>query len=614
MLIGVALALAATAAVLVLGLATGAFNAPFVALVQAHFDRPIHVGSLRLQLWSRRIVAQQVTIGNPPWVAAGDMARIERLTLVFGAPGFGGDALESIVAQGATLHLLRDATGHANWQLFDPDSGRFGKGLPLIRELLAPETHLELDDQQRHLQFDGIVSAQGPAEPSRLHIHGEGQLNGRPANIELSGDPLGGVHRDTPYACEFTEQSGGTRVDLRGSLAQPFDFKVMDGSFEAAGPDLKDLHYLTGLTLLHTGAYRLTGSIARRGTGTRLEQLHLTTGQSEVAGSLSSQRQGGAVNGRPLLEATVTAGVVHLADFGAHAAGRSTGGGASRADASAVTAADVAAPPVFSDAALNTAGLRRIDAQVRFEATRVDVGRTAVHSLSGQMKIDHGVLTISAMRGEVMQGKFEASLKLDASREVPLADVTVSLHDLQLASLGDGQSQEDAPLNGLLQARIDMTGHGASLHQIAASANGAVSMTLPHGTIRASLAEMAGLDLRGLGLSVTRSTRETTVRCAAATFQAHDGALTAQSIVIDTDPVLIRGEGVIHLDTESLDIVLRGEPKYVRVLRVDAPLRLRGTLMRPSVAIQAHDSSVKFIDPGHGKNVDCASLLSAPQS
>jgi uncharacterized protein involved in outer membrane biogenesis len=291
---------------------------------------------------------------------------------------------------------------------------------------------------------------------------------------------------------------------------------------------------------------------------------------------------------------------VHLADFGARAAGRPTSGRAAPA------AAPAAAPRVFSDAVLNAAGLRRSDAQVRFEATRVEAGRTAVHSLSGQLKIDHGVVTITDVRGEVMQGKFEARLVLDANPPVPAADLSVRFTDLQLASLV--HEQQEAPLSGPMQVRVDITGHGASLHQVAASANGSVSATLPHGTIRASLAELAGVDLRGLGLAVARSKRETTVRCAAATFEAHDGTLTAKSIVIDTEPVLIRGEGVIHLDTESLDLVLRGEPKHTRLLRIDAPLRIRGTLMRPSVAIQTHDSSVKLLDPGNGKSVDCDSL------
>jgi uncharacterized protein involved in outer membrane biogenesis len=610
----VALAAVALAGiVLVLALGAGILRAPLVAFAQVHFDRPIHVGAMQLQLWSRhpRLVAQQVTIGNPPWVAAGEMARIEHLTLVFGAPGSGGAALAGIAMQGATLHLLRDATGHANWQRFNPDSGRMGTGAPPIRDLSGADVHLLLDDQLQHLQFDGTVTAhtsRPTAGSSRLHVQGEGRLNGRPAIVELSGDPLESVRADVPYAFDFSEQSSGSRLELHGSLPQPFDFSVMDGTLEAAGPDLADLRYLTGMRLVHSGAYRLSGAIARRGNVTHVEQLKLSTGQSEVASSISIQQQPG---GRRLLQGTVTAGVLRLADFGARAAGRPTDVAASGVPTSGVSTPGTRAPPrLFSDVALNVDGLRRVDAQLRFEATRVLLGRTPLQALSGQLKIDHGVVIITALRGELMQGNFEARLKLDASQPVPVADVSMRFNDLQLASLGHGSAEP--PLSGLMQVRIDMTGHGASLHQVAASADGSVSISLPHGAIRASLAELAGVDLRGLGLAVTHSKRETAVRCAAATFEARDGTLTAQSIVIDTEPVIIRGEGTIRLDTESLDIWLRGEPKHFRLLRVDAPLLVGGTLSQPSVGIQTHDSSVKLVDPGHGKSVQCASLLSHP--
>jgi uncharacterized protein involved in outer membrane biogenesis len=599
------LALLGTVAALILALDAGYFRGPFVAYAQAHFNRPIRIdGAIQLRVWSRhpRIVAQQVTIGNPSWVPAGDMARIERLTLVFARPAFGHAAsLESIDMEGATLHLVRDAAGHANWQRSNPDGGKVGKGLPLIRELSAIDAHLLLDDQLRHLQFEGVVSARGPGQSAeRLQMEGKGQLNGRAIALELHGDSLGTVRRDAPYAFEFTEQSGGSRMQLRGSLPKPFDFNLLDGTFEASGANLKDLYFLTGATLVNTGAYRLAGSIARRGTQTRFDELKLSTGQSDVAGSFSSHPQEG-VNGRSLLEATLTAGVLHLADFGARAAGKKAPG---------VEAPGVATPPrlLFSEAALNPDGLRRSEAQVRFEARRVDVGRSAVQSLSGEMQIDHGVVTIPAFRGNLMQGKFEGRIKLNANDQIPAVELSMRFKDLQLAALE--HKSGEPPLEGLMQVRVDITGRGASLHQVAASANGSIDATLPHGTIRDSLAELAGVDLRGLGLTLTRSKRETAVRCAAASFEARDGTLTVGSLVIDTDPVLISGEGAIHLDTESLDLLLRGAPKDVRLLRVDAPLLVRGTLAQPSISIKTHDSPVKLIDPGHGKSVDCASLLS----
>jgi hypothetical protein len=123
------------------------------------------------------------------------------------------------------------------------------------------------------------------------------------------------------------------------------------------------------------------------------------------------------------------------------------------------------------------------------------------------------------------------------------------------------------------------------------------------------LAELTGLDLRGLGLLITKSKKEAVVRCGVASFQAHDGLLTAETLIIDTDPVLITGDGTVQLATEAIDLTLHGEPKGTRILRMQAPVLIQGTLKHPSMGIQGHDSRLKLIDRGHAKDADCAALM-----
>ncbi len=141
-------------------------------------------------------------------------------------------------------------------------------------------------------------------------------------------------------------------------------------------------------------------------------------------------------------------------------------------------------------------------------------------------------------------------------------------------------------MEGPLRVRVIIKGHGSSIHQIAASANGTVTAVLPRGSLRAALAELAGIDLRGVGLLLAKSGRETPVHCGVASFRAQDGVLQAQSLVVDTDSVMTTGAGSINLDSEALDLDLRGHPKGVRLMRLRSPLEVRGTLSHPSVAIR----------------------------
>jgi uncharacterized protein involved in outer membrane biogenesis len=202
--------------------------------------------------------------------------------------------------------------------------------------------------------------------------------------------------------------------------------------------------------------------------------------------------------------------------------------------------------------------------------------------------------------------------------------------DLGKFGRADGDSRPP-PLDGPLEARISLKGEGRSLHQLAAGADGTVTAVLPRGAVRSSLAELAGLDLNALGLAATGSKSDTSIRCGVASFALKKGTLTAETLILDTEPVLVTGEGTIDLDTESLDLQLKGRPKHPR-LRIRAPLQVRGTLRHPQVGIGARNpvaqtggaialgvlltpvaAMLAFVDPGLAKDQHCAALLDEAQ-
>jgi AsmA-like C-terminal region len=224
--------------------------------------------------------------------------------------------------------------------------------------------------------------------------------------------------------------------------------------------------------------------------------------------------------------------------------------------------------------------------------------------------------TASAARGQSAshpEGKITARIEFNAKTDTPKASV-----DLRIANIRLGQfarkDPSQPPIDGLLQGRLDLSGRGRSLRDMAAKADGTVTLILPQGAIRASLAELTGLDFRGLGLMLTKNKEDTPIRCGVARFQAHDGTLTSQTFVIDTDPVLITGGGTIQLGSQALDLEIQGHPKQLRVLRLSAPLSVQGTLTHPSVSLEKGQRKFKLIDPGHAKDADCGALLAEAKS
>ena len=97
---------------------------------------------------------------------------------------------------------------------------------------------------------------------------------------------------------------------------------------------------------------------------------------------------------------------------------------------------------------------------------------------------------------------------------------------------------------------------------------------------------------------------------------------------MDTTDVLITGRGDINLDSEALNLALRGDPKKLRLTRLRTPITIKGTLDHPSVGIDAGKLAeqgavatamgtlltpvaavLAFIDPGLAKNKDCTASL-----
>lgn len=573
----------------------GLFRKALVRLISVRAGRPLEVeGPLEIRLLSLhpRLSAERLVIGNPGWMPAGRTAEIGKLSLVLALPGLHhGFGIESLSMQSATLHLARDSSGRANWQW--TEHARGGGEMAILRALSVPDARVQLDDARRHLQFDGTVSAEtapgSGAQP--LRIEGTGRLNGREASFEIVADPLAAASHDEPYHYSFTERSSGSELHARGSLPRPFDFSRLEGTFDATGEDLRDLYFLIGVKLINTGRFRLSGKFLREGLSFKLSELSVVSGESDMRGSLSIDSSGV----RPTLDVSLDSQRLRTADLGARATGRAA-------------ALEARGDLLLSNTPLNPVALRRDDWRIAFRARRLEVGSVSLYGVSARGTIDHGVFTVAPLQSDILQGKLDAHLKLDAQSDPPTADVDIKLADLQLGDL-PRKGAGPAPIEGLLQARIALSGRGSSLHQVAATANGTVAALVPGGTVRDSLAELTGIDLRALGLLLTKNRRDIALRCAAVTLKDHDGTLTAERLTADTGAVLITGEGQAHLDTEALDFVIRGQPKSLRLLRFRAPLLLEGTLSHPVIRITTRRLAI--IDPGRARDVDCAALAAA---
>ncbi len=605
---------------------------PLAHAISARLNRPVTItGNLEVHpwSWSPRATINGLVIGNPAWAGPAPMARLPRLTVqVKLLPLLKGQVrLPLVEADRPDVTLLRDASGRANW-VWRPGQKPKPLKLPAINHLIIADGAVRFDDAQRRLHFTGVISSNESvigAGRGVFRLEGKGTLNQARFVALVTGGPLINVDPSRAYPFEARIEAGATRVSARGRIDHPFDLAGVSGVMSVSGPDFSDLYHLTGLALPSTPPYALSAGFSRVNANYAFRRIHGRMGDSDLSGDLAIDDD----TGRPFLTGGLASRRLNLPDLLAvtgggarHVAGRTV------SPSQKVMAARLAAEHrLLPDARLDVSRIRGMDARLAYRAASVAGAKLPIRALSFDLALDHGVLSIDPLSVNLPQGRLAGSIRLDARRATPVTGLDLRLTNARLETLVAARGGA-SPIEGGLYARVKLTGAGDSVRAAAAHANGQLTVIVPGGRVRTAFAELLGIDVtKGLFLLITKNKGETPIRCAVADFKATDGVLNAQSIVFDSDVVLAKGDGRIDLRDETLDLTLSGKPKKFRLVRIGAPITLRGTLEAPKVGVDVVKAApqaamavalgavvaplaavLPLLGPGLAKDADCGAL------
>jgi AsmA family protein len=599
--------------------------------------------SVHLFSWTPSAEINGLTIQNPPWADRPLMfkARQIALSVNLGRLFRGQIVIPEVKLVEPVVNLERDSQARASWELGTragtPNGNKQPSKIPTIQKLLIQDGKLHVVDQIRKLRFGGSVVAMdeaGKDNDSAFEVRAKGTLNEKPFRLDAHGGPLLALTPDKPYSFSVHVTASDINLDTRVTVPKPFDLGLLDVKFDVSGNDLADIYYLTGLALPNTPAYRLAASVHVSGTTYRVDDLNGQLGSSDLAGKVLVQTSGAL----PKLTATLTSRNLKMIDL-APTLGQPTGksdslsapkGSVPREQGSGSKSGASAAPAdrLLPDADLQVNRVRGMDADVTYSAAAVTMPKFPMKNVSFHVVLDNGMLTIDPLSFILDQGNFSGSVRIDARAEVPVTAIDMRMSGVDLAQFKMGKAAQ-SPLAGVMEGRVKLHGTGSSVHKLAVGADGAISLTVPQGELNQALAELTGINVtRGLGLLLAKNDSKTAIRCGVIDFQAQNGRLGAKTVFMDTTDVLITGRGDISLDSEALNLALRGEPKKVRFTRLRTPITIKGTLDHPSIGVDAGKLAeqgavatalgtlltpiaavLAFIDPGLAKNKDCAASL-----
>ncbi len=592
-------------------------------------------GDLKVHLltWTPQVSVGGLKIGQPAWAGDGDMVTVDRLvvqtrwkSLIQRKP-----ALPLLELDHPIIDLRRDAKGKANWDFSNRKTSATPTKLPPIEHFVVSDGHLHYVDQSRKMVIDGIIDSNehtGGAQAHAFSLTGHGVLNAKPFDLTATGGALINVKLNQPYAFSGAVRMGDTRAEATGQLVRPFDLSAYTTRLHVKGRDLADLYYLTGLALPNTPNYDLNGTLAHSSKIYDLTGINGRIGSSDLAGKIDVS----TASGRPFVDAVLRSRSLDFKDlatlFGGPPVSKAAKATATpvQKQQAAVMAADQRFLP---DSTLATDRLRKMDARLRYTADTVKDTFLPLRTAKLGLKLDHGLMTVDPLDFNFPQGSLDSAITLDARGAVPLTTVDARLSNVELKNFIPGSKGADAPLEGVMVARLKLTGGGDSVHRAAAASNGAVTVVIPHGHMRQAFAELLGVNAgKGLGLLLSKNNAQTDIRCGVASFDVINGQMRARQILLDTDVVRVSGTGTASLGDESLDLTLKGDSKKFRLTHVFLPITIDGHFRSPKLGVQPAPAITQggvalalgvlltplaavlpFVDPGLAKNADCQALM-----
>ena len=557
------------------------FKGPVERLVSASTGRSFEIGGeLDVDLGRTTVVrAGQLALGNAEWSDTPEMASADALELhVRILPLLRGRIHLPELRLSRPDLLLETGEDGGNWRFDGTSDGGDG---PRIDHLQVDQGRFRFIDAARQTHGDlAVASSEAGDAPVRpLALTGEGQWRGEA--FELSGavaSPLELRDTETPYALDLRASAGATRAHARGAITRLIGLSAFNVEMALSGKDLEDLYPLLGIALPHTPPYELDGRLVRDANVWRYEGFSGRVGDSDLGGG-AKVTTGGE---RLLFEGDLHSDLLDFDDLAGFigAAPDSGAGETGNPELEAEAAARAAEGRLLPDTPYDLHKLRTMDADVRWQATRIEAPGWPIDDMDVRIHLDAGLLRLDPLDFGVAGGRLRSTIRMDARREAIATSAAIRARGLELARLfPDSELAADAV--GRISGDIDLTGGGNSIAAMLGSADGEAALGMGPGELSNLLLELAGLDIYEALKFLIGKDRKVAIRCAFGDFAVEDGVMTARALALDTSDTIIVGEGTIDLGQETLDLVLRPRPKDRSILALRSPLVVDGTFVDP---------------------------------
>lgn len=625
--------------------------------------RTVSLGDLQGE-WSLvpTITLRDVHIANAEWGKDDELfsAELVQVTIDLRELVRGRTVLPEVKLVKPNIALEVQEDGTSNWSLgakaaaetVTPDDRT---DVPIIGRLDIQDGNIKYTDPKNGLNIDGklrTVVAEGGRGQSTVQLSGNGTLQNQPFQIDFTGGSLLSLREnEEPYPLKIAINAVDSQIEITGTLDDPVTFDGLDLRARLRGPDLSRLTTITGVPFPITPKYDLASRLERDGMVWKLSDLKGMMGRSDLNGMIMFDLG----RERTYVEADLTSKHLDYRDVGFLIGVSPVGDEAEKAAAAASKDAPKEKQPatpqkptgpaqtvqkvekpagsrrVLPDAPLSVRQVRETDAKVRFRGEQVEAPNVPLAGVQLDLDLKDGVLHLKPLQVGVAGGTAIADIKIDARKEAVKTDYDVKLRGFQLGDFLTKAGLENGG-KGRIDGRIRLTGTGDTVARSLGASNGDIRLVINKGEISNLAIEAAGLDIaEALGLLATED-KSVAIRCFVADLGVNNGVASPRVFVLDTTDSTILVEGPLDLRSEQMDLRIKTQPKDSSIFTVRTPITVKGSLAEPSIGVEKGAlaargaaaialgalltpvaSILAFIEPGLGKDSDCAALLNEVQ-
>jgi len=630
----IALGLFALALVLLLVLWDWDWLRPLVERqASSTLGRPVTLQHFDVDLGRYPVIeADGIAIGNPPGFAPGtQLGSVEALRV----------KLEFWPLLRRELRLLQidllrplgdlgpGPDGTRNWKFEFKDDTPSDENAPppQIGALNIRDGHLHIVEPDLKADFTLDIRTEPAADGEpQLRIDAKGTYAGQPIVGRFIGGSVLTMRDPTkPYPVDLEALNGQTRVDLKGFIERPLQLGGARLDLAFSGDDMAELYPLTGVPLPPTAAYRVKGRLDFNRRRIRFHDFSGVAGQSDIGGDLEIDLS----RAKRLITADVASNKVLLADLAGiiGAAPGKPGAASDTPDQQQQRAEDAAKPRVLPDRPINLPKLRAADVDIRYRGKRIESDRLPLDDLSTHLIVRDGYLSFKPLRFGIGQGGVIASnVELDGTKQIVHTVVDIDFRRIDLKRIMRESKLFDGA--GLIGGSARIDGHGNSLAQALAGADGELKLFMTDGELSALMVNLAGLEFGKALLSLLGMPSKTEIRCMVSDLELKKGMLRTRTLVLDTGEANIIGEGSINLADEAINFQIRTDPKRFGLGSLKGPINIGGHLKQPTVGLEVDDLAARggvaavlgtllgplaalipTIELGLGEDHDCKALV-----